>query len=454
MKIVDIYTCLAANSKPYATHLYYILELLKSGENHIRYWTIGNDKFKSTPINNWTHLGNVNTDLPPSASHASALNSIIDNIPGNSDFIIVADCDVAVLQKNWDNTMIAQMDKFDCVGTPKFCHVLSVYFTMFKTAVFRDIVPNFMPGNINTRSVPWHTIEDQIEADYYMMEVGDRIVQDTGWRIPRQLREKGYNYKMIEYVQDDTNALGLLFTYYLDGVIFVSHMSGSYKTDHGDMRCALWRQGVKSFVKKHKDDVSLSVSKLQDIHKGEVAYIIGKGPSLQWLNKSYFDKGIVITLNQAITKVNELGLSNLTYSIQKEGPDPWGKGDACNNDCFNCSAFAVDPAGATLIVNSNQSPLCFKDYKPRIMINQVELGLTPIHWSAALAIQLAKHMGCMDIKLLCFDSINGELRSYVSGEVLPRRNKNLIRQLKGQKSLLQDIKHEYILPVQLPQETI
>ena len=451
MKIIDVYTCLAANSEMYALHLHYNLELLKSNENYIRYWTIGNDRFNSKPIHGWTHLGNVSTKLPPSSSHASALNDIINHVPDDSDCIIVVDCDVAVLQVNWDNTIIEQMEEFDCVGTPKFCDVLSVYFTCFKTKVFRDIKPDFRPGNITTWSVPWHTITDPVEADYYMMEVGDRIVQDTGWRVSRQLREKGYTYKKIEYIQDDTNALGLLFKYYLDGELFVSHMSGSWKTDYGEQRCALWRVGVRSYTKKYINKISLSLQKLVDIHKGEVAYIVGKGTSLEILDDSYFSDGVVFTINEAILKVNTLGLSNLIYSIQKEGPDPWGRGELCNNDCYNCSAFAVDPGGATLIVNSNQSPLCFRDYTPRIMVDQTELKLTPIHWTATVAIQLAKLMGCSDIKLLCFDAAKGELRSFTPNVGIGKRHKGYMKQFKLQKEFLNGTKHEYIIPVQLPE---
>ena len=59
------------------------------------------------------------------------------------------------------------------------------------------------------------------------------------------------------------------------------------------------------------------MQRLKDIT--DKVYIVGRGESLQYLTREYFGEGVVIALNRAIIKVNELNLPNKIYLLQKDG---------------------------------------------------------------------------------------------------------------------------------------
>jgi|GEM_PF-3432055 hypothetical protein len=249
---IEIYTCLAPTSVPFAENLKRNLEQLKSGRHTLLYRTIGNDKFGPLRVEGWDHKENVNVDLPPSASHATALNQIVNHIEDDTTYVVVADCDIMILQRDWDERLIGCLLKnnVDCVGTPKFCGVLSVYFTLYKAEVFKAIRPNFMPGNETTISVPWYTLTDPREAACYGMVVGDKLVQDTGWRVPRQLVEAGCTYKLLEYYQNHQATDNLVFNYLLNKKLFVTHFSGSHKRPFEGAVCRRWVEGANTYNQK------------------------------------------------------------------------------------------------------------------------------------------------------------------------------------------------------------
>src|SRR5512138_1083822 len=62
-----------------------------------------------------------------------------------------------------------------------------------------------------------------------------------------------------------------------------------------------------------------SVQKLRDKYPGEIVWIVGKGPSLAFLHAEHFGAGPIITINESILIVQELGLTNPIYSMQKDG---------------------------------------------------------------------------------------------------------------------------------------
>ena len=129
------------------------------------------------------------------------------------------------------------------------------------------------------------------------------------------------------------------------------------------------------------------IRQLEQLYKGQTCYIIGKGPSVQYLNESYFlTGGPVIALNETFRKVESLGISNPIYSLQKD------------------IGFDV-PLKATLLVHCWEASSQFaKDYSPRIEFNCNDFGLDRNTFSAIVAMKFAKLFGCNEIKLISFDS--------------------------------------------------
>ncbi len=124
--------------------------------------------------------------------------------------------------------------------------------------------------------------------------------------------------------------------------------------------------------------------------------IVGRGPSLLSVKAEDFPEGPVIALNAAIIYVRTLGLPNPIYSMQKDGCVPHthlAKPDT--HPCGGCPTWpmtAVQPP-ETLIVSSAESPYCFADYEPRLVVDVEAMGIPWHTMSAPVAVRIAQSWG-------------------------------------------------------------
>lgn len=196
---------------------------------------------------------------------------------------------------------------------------------------------------------------------------------------------------------------------------------------------------------------------LKDKHKNETAWIIGKGPSLQYLKKEDIGDGVVITINEAIVAIGRLGLKNHTYSLQKDG-GAWKKPtddnlspdcDYSGERCESCQHM-VTPKEATLLLHDLESAYCFPDYTPRYVLNLQRLGLPGNVFSMIFALKAAQYMGCKKIKFVSFDAhAKGDFRAYTPGETArdDEEEAGLYRgQTVGIKPHLEGVDYEWITP--------
>ena len=134
------------------------------------------------------------------------------------------------------------------------------------------------------------------------------------------------------------------------------------------------------------------IERLRFKHKGEVAWIVGKGPSLQYLRKEDFGDGPIIAINEAIIPVEKLGLGNQVYVMQKDADDP--KKDAIS-----------PPISATLLVHEREVPGRHRDYSPRyIFDNPLDFDASWNTCSAVTATYIAEYLGCRNIVYIAFDA--------------------------------------------------
>ena len=148
-----------------------------------------------------------------------------------------------------------------------------------------------------------------------------------------------------------------------------------------------------------------AMDSLRNQYAGQVAHIVGKGPSLKYLRAAHFGVGPVITMNEAIIAVQDLGLINPLYSMQKDG----------------LPAMMVRPhEDVTLIVQCNLSEGWFIEHPKRLVIDPVkEWGFVLTEMSIRMCVALAKFMGCQSITFISCDSLStGDMRTYdvLSGE--------------------------------------
>jgi len=147
---------------------------------------------------------------------------------------------------------------------------------------------------------------------------------------------------------------------------------------------------------------------LKDRHKGETAWIIGKGLSLRFLKKSDFGEGPVIAIYEALIPIETMRLPNPLYSLQKDGgrlKKRLHQMDAeCDHqtECDFCE-WVVRPLTATLLLHELEARHCFKDYSPRYTFTLDEIGMQENQFSLACAIKIAQYMGCDKVRFVSCD---------------------------------------------------
>lgn len=178
-------------------------------------------------------------------------------------------------------------------------------------------------------------------------------------------------------------------------------------------------------------------------YAGETAWIVGKGPSLANLRAEHFGEGPVIAINEAILTVQELGLVNPLWGMNKDG---------CRNEARGHACTMVQPhQDVTMILQApGFSEYCFPTHPYRLFVNPVrELGFEqPSVMSIRMCIAIAKLMLCSKIMVVCCDSlVNGDMRIYDGAKAKTNgASGHYSAVMPLVKQELKDIAHEYVLP--------
>jgi hypothetical protein len=173
------------------------------------------------------------------------------------------------------------------------------------------------------------------------------------------------------------------------------------------------------------------LEKVKGKHSGQNVYIVAKGTSLNFLTKELIGEGIVITLNQAIEKVESLNLPNTIYSMQKD------------------RIVSMISDKNTLLLQTGYSANEGKEIKGLIYeeFATEDLGLAHDAFSAIAAIRLGLWMGCSYFYLISFDSCtNGDLKTFDGSK--PYFENAYVSQKHRMKPYLEEIKYEFITPKQ------
>ncbi len=209
-------------------------------------------------------------------------------------------------------------------------------------------------------------------AEYLKQLIGE------DWKIYENLLEKGIEIKGVK-----VNGNG---DYWLPkkNKKLESVLDKLHNRVHNEL---LWRpKAIASIAKVHE---------LKDKYTDSLAYMIGKGPSLDRLTEKDFKikDAPIICLNESIHKIEELDIPNPLYTIQQDAK--------LKETCWS-------KKGAMVISYLTQSwyhehPNVY-DYSPK------DFGLSntkhPI--SGAMGVYFAKFIGIKEMKLLAFDSMNND----------------------------------------------
>jgi len=156
--------------------------------------------------------------------------------------------------------------------------------------------------------------------------------------------------------------------------------------------------------------VRLLLKYVKNMHMGQTAWVVGKGPSLRHLRAEHFGDGPVITMNEAIMSVQALGLPNPLYAMQKDG---------CAHQPCVCKGRGAEPPLVVLeesttlfLQRPGYSELCFAMHKNALcVLPEIDLKLPAHAMSIRMCAAIARLMGCSEIIFMCCDSLaNGDIR--------------------------------------------
>lgn len=241
MAIIDIYTCLAGNSAPYADMLRKNMTSLQSGRHTLRFHAMisANDAETVGIPNGWgiipvnlkkCYPKNIST---PAVNHAKLLNSIEHVIPDDSDMVVISDCDMFVYPHGWDEYLYRETREVDCIGTTKHDGSLRMFLIAFPTFVYLTLQPDFLPGVDKTYSCPW------IVTKHY-----NRVVADTGWMLEELLLENEKKYQKFAYLSDGITGADYIYK----NQLFCSHLGGSHKKDFKSDMVQKWYEECKNEI--------------------------------------------------------------------------------------------------------------------------------------------------------------------------------------------------------------
>lgn len=158
---------------------------------------------------------------------------------------------------------------------------------------------------------------------------------------------------------------------------------------------------------------STSIEVLRDRHHGQVAYIVGKGPSLRDLTVTDFGTGFVVVINDAVEVVQRLGLPMSIYSMQRDGcevEDP----DNTPRPCGTCQPLGwirdplIDPfPGINVVFSQYLSSWCLHGRGNRYVIPHGFFSLDPFNMSVLEAIPFSLYLGASSLVMMCFDPLAG-----------------------------------------------
>lgn len=133
---------------------------------------------------------------------------------------------------------------------------------------------------------------------------------------------------------------------------------------------------------------------------------MGLGSSIQYLNARHFGSGPVITMNSAVKLVQELGLSNPIYSLQKDGCHQRG---VPGHQCGGTMVYPR-PEIPVILPRNGYGESCLDEHPTRLWIDHVAyLGLDAEEMSIRIAVALALQvMGCDRIVFVCCNSLHSD----------------------------------------------
>lgn len=152
----------------------------------------------------------------------------------------------------------------------------------------------------------------------------------------------------------------------------------------------------------------MTLESIKDSYIGMRAFIIGKGPSLDTVEKirADLDTGIVMCLNESIHKIESLGLKASTFVVQQDSNlefDCVPKNAWTTHFMSSWQHFPEDRKGNWIAKKQHVAESPYN--KNAVLYRPGFFKETECSLSAVIALKIANFMGIQHVTICCFDAL-------------------------------------------------
>jgi hypothetical protein len=243
--IIDIFTCLAQNSAPYANKLRENMDALESGNHDLRYHALcSSEDFDEIGLpDDWAIIP-IRTDkiMPmselyahkPSVRHAKLLNSLTHYIESDCEIVLIMDCDMVILLPNWDEYIVSTLRTTDIVATPKHDGTPRMFMMAMTVETYRKLNVDWMPG-VGKYDSGW------------IMSAEKRMVSDTGWKLYKRIKKLHLSCHLMKLSEDSKGAIRYLYSD--GGKPICAHLGASHKHNFESQEVQRWYSECENIIK-------------------------------------------------------------------------------------------------------------------------------------------------------------------------------------------------------------
>jgi len=206
---IDFFTFVYKDTYKYAEFLKYTCDLLCSNDLNIHYKCIESVDVDKIP-DGFECVAKTSDCGHNSYNHSIAMNEALKHI--KSEYVVFADCDIAILHKNWDKIIVKELQNdTSCFGfsyhskSPRYKDFPNVFLFCFRSDMIDKVDLDFRPEVKAGRDAPLrYSLTDTVEAKYMNRPLGFQIKCDTGWKLPTIIKSGGLRGKSMKCVQGNS----------------------------------------------------------------------------------------------------------------------------------------------------------------------------------------------------------------------------------------------------------
>jgi hypothetical protein len=180
--------------------------------------------------------------LHGSNGHAAGLNRMMQAFPTMAGHHVIADSDVAMLIKDWDQIVEDLWEEFHLIGT-NYEDIGGFSSGSGKVQTYKQFPNPIWLGirqDCSLSEVDWMPakemnikIDTEELSQLYNLPIGYELVRDVGWRLPSYCQARDFNFTVLQQVKPKSGLTQVLKTeqdyneeYQLNGAAFVGHQRG------------------------------------------------------------------------------------------------------------------------------------------------------------------------------------------------------------------------------------